>query len=165
MFLPARTTRIFGLILSLGLFPLLGGCATWLSGYYQAPDVQLLKVEVVEAKLLEQQFLLHFRIANPNASSLPIRGIHYTLYLNDINLASDEYENFFTVPAHGVKTLKIPLHTNLWRHIRDLIDMLEQPDQPIRYRLQGEVKTGLLFGHRVQLSRNGEIIPGDLIPE
>ena len=34
-----------------------------------------------------------------------------------------------------------------------------------RYRLQGEVKTGLMFGRSVHLRRNGEIIPGDFIPE
>ncbi|MNY81880.1 hypothetical protein D3C86_2236830 [compost metagenome] len=57
------------------------------------------------------------------------------------------------------------MHTNLWRHMKYIVKLLEKPDKPIRYRLEGEVKTGLMFGRRVQLARNGEIVPGDFIPE
>lgn len=46
-----------------------------------------------------------------------------------------------------------------------IVKLLERPEEPIRYRLQGEVKTGLMFGRSVHLRRNGEIIPGDFIPE
>ena len=33
--------------------------------------------------------------------------------------------------------------------------------QPIRYRLDGEVKTGLLFGRSIDLQRSGGVVPGD----
>ncbi len=165
MSLQARTTRIFSVTACIFLLFLLGGCSTWVSSNYQDPDVELLNVEVVEAKLLEQQFRLNFRVTNPNDRSLPIRGIDYSLQLNDFKLADSEYESFFVVPAYGSKTIKVPLHTNLWRHMRDLIKLLEKPDQPIRYQLQATIKTGLFQGRRVHLLRNGEIIPGDFIPE
>lgn len=57
------------------------------------------------------------------------------------------------------------MRTNLWRHMKYIVKLLERPEEPIRYRLQGEVKTGLMFGRSVHLRRNGEIIPGDFIPE
>ena len=49
--------------------------------------------------------------------------------------------------------------------LSQVVKMLEKPDQPIRYSLKGEVKTGMLFSRSVHMSRNGEIIPGDFIPE
>jgi LEA14-like dessication related protein len=49
--------------------------------------------------------------------------------------------------------------------VRQIVKALEKPDVPIRYSLKGEVKTGMLFGRSVHMARNGEIIPGDFIPE
>lgn len=161
----AHSTRIFSFLMLCGMLCSLGGCSTWVTGHFKDPEIQLLGVDLVKARLLEQQFVLHFRIDNPNGVSLPIRGLSYDVHLNDIKLAEGESERWFTVPAHGHEIFEIPVTTNLWRHMRSIVKLLEEPDQPIRYRLKGEAKTGLLFGRRVQLSRYGEIIPGEFIPE
>jgi LEA14-like dessication related protein len=161
MFSKAQTIRILSLLLLLGL----SGCSTWFSSGFKDPDVRLVKVDVIKAKLLEQQFVLRFRIDNPNGVSLPVRGLVYDVTLNEIPLADGESSTWFTVPAHGRMEFDVPVRTNLWRHMKYIVKLLEKPDQPIRYSLQGEVKTGLLFGRSVHLSRKGEIIPGDYIPE
>ncbi|MGE8359510.1 LEA type 2 family protein [Pseudomonas sp.] len=165
MFSQAQTIRILSLLMVLGLLSGLGGCSTWLTGGFEDPDVRLLKVDVVKAKLLEQRFVLRFRIDNPNGMSLPVRGLDYRVHLNDVLLAEGESDTWFTVPAHGHHVFDVPVRTNLWRHVRQIVKLLEHPDEPIRYRLEGEVKTGLMFGRNVHMSRNGEIIPGEFIPE
>ena len=144
---------------------LLGGCSTWISGKFEDPEVRLLRVETIEARLDEQLFRLHFEITNPNPRSLPIRGMTYSLYLNDIPLAKNRDERYQIVPAHGIRRFDANLHTNLWRHIRDITRFLERPDQPVNYRLEGTLKAGFLFGREVPFSRSGEIIPRDHIPE
>ncbi|MGH8352323.1 MAG: LEA type 2 family protein [Pseudomonas sp.] len=161
----AQSIRILSLLMLFGLFSGLAGCSTWFTGGFQDPDVRLIKVDVVRAKLLEQEFVLRFRIDNPNGMSLPVRGLVYTVHLNEVKLAAGESNAWFTVPAHGHHVFEVPVRTNLWRHMKYIVRLLEKPDQPIRYRLQGEVKTGLMFGRSVHLARNGEIIPGDFIPE
>ncbi|AYC33840.1 hypothetical protein D3880_16395 [Pseudomonas cavernae] len=165
MFYQAKMIKIISLLMFFGLVSGLAGCSTWIPGDFKDPDVRLIKVDVVRAKLMEQKFVLRFRIDNPNACSLSVRGLDYSLYLNDMKLADGESNVSFTVPANGHYVFKVPLRTNLWRHMKPIVKLLESPDQPIRYRLQGEVKTGFLFGRSVHLSRNGEIIPGDFIPE
>ena len=165
MFSQAPTIRILSLLMFFGLLCGLGGCSTWTSGGFKDPDVRLIKVEVIRAKLLEQQFVLRFRIDNPNSMSLPVRGLDYRVHLNEVKLAEGESNTWFTVPAHGHHVFDVPVRTNLWRHLRQIVKLLEQPEEPIRYRLEGQVKTGLLFGRSVHMSRNGEIIPGDFIPE
>lgn len=165
MFFPAPLIRNLGLLLLVLAGSSLGGCATWMGGSFKDPDVQLLKVEVVRARLLEQEFNLRFRVANPNDVSLPVRGLVYTVFLNDVKLASGESATWFTVPANGREDFTVPVNTNLWRHMKYIVKLLEKPDKPIRYRLEGEVKTGLMFGRRVKLARSGEIVPGDFIPE
>ena len=158
-------SRILSLLLTLGLLVSLGGCSSWLTDDFRDPEVRLLKVDVIKAKLLEQKFVLRFRIDNPNDISLPIRGLNYNVKLNGVLLAEGQSDKSFTVPARGHQTFDVPVRTNLWRHLKRIVNSLEDPDEPISYQLQGEVKTGLMFGRSVHLQRNGEIIPGDFIPE
>ncbi|WP_083329903.1 LEA type 2 family protein [Pseudomonas sp. D2-3] len=165
MFYQAQMIRILSLMLFLGMATALSGCSTWFSDRFEDPDVRLVDVNVVKAKLLEQRFILRFRIDNPNDVSLPVRGLNYVVHLNEVLLADGDSEVWFTVPAKGHLEFDVPVRTNLWRHVRQVVKLLESPDQPISYRLQGEVKTGLFFGRRVHMARNGEIIPGDYLPE
>ncbi|WPO99020.1 LEA type 2 family protein [Pseudomonas sp. HR96] len=141
------------------------GCSTWLTGNYQDPDLQLVKVEVVKARLLEQHIVLHFRIDNPNDSSLAVRSLTYRVYLGDLLLADGYSEQWFTLAANHSGYFEIPVRTNLWEHLRGLVKLMRHPDQPVPYRLEGELETGMLFGHTLQLARVGEIIPGNFIPE
>ncbi|MCL7462078.1 LEA type 2 family protein [Pseudomonas sp. NW5] len=146
------------LLLAIGLLP---GCSL-LRHTLEAPEVRLVDIELVRARLLEQQFLLHFRADNPNNVRLPIRGLSYTVYLEDKKLAHGDASQHFSIPAHGSSEFTVPVHSNLWRHLRTLMRRLEDPEQPLRYRLEGEVRTGL-FGSRFSLQRSGEVTPGDYL--
>lgn len=165
MFSQAQTIRILSLLMFFGLFSGLSGCSSWMAGDLKDPEVRLVNVEVVRAKLLEQRFVLRFRVDNPNDISLPVRGLDYSVYLNEVKLADGTSTASFSVPAHGRHEFDVPVRTNLWRHMRQVVKALEKPEEPIRYRLIGVVKTGFWFGRSVHMSRNGEIIPGDFIPE
>ncbi|EZP27143.1 LEA type 2 family protein [Pseudomonas sp. RIT288] len=156
-----RTLKILPLLLILNL----GGCASWFSDGSVDPAVHLVKVEVVRAKLLEQKFILHFRIDNPNDSELTVRGLEYRIHLADLLLAEGEHEHWFTVGPKRSAYFKVPIRTNLWPRVKDVVKMLKNPNQQIPYRLQGEMETGLFIAHYVHLERNGVIIPADLIPE
>jgi LEA14-like dessication related protein len=156
-----RTFKFVTLLLFLGL----GGCASWFSDDNRDPAVHLVKVEVVRAKLLEQKFILHFRIDNPNDSDLTVRGLEYRIHLADMLLSEGEYEHWFTVGPKHSAYFKVPIRTNLWPKVKEVVKLLKSPDQQIPYRLQGEMETGLFIAHYVHLERNGVIIPADLIPE
>ncbi len=74
-----RALQLLTLLLFLGL----GGCASWFDfdNDLPEPEVHLVKVEVVRAKLLEQKFLLHFRVDNPNDQDLTVRALEYRIHL------------------------------------------------------------------------------------
>ena len=159
------TRRIALYLLTATLFLGLGGCASWFSSDEPDPEVHLIRVEVVRAKLMEQRFVLHFRIDNPNDSDLTVRSLEYRIHLGDILLTEGEYDNWFSIGPKHSAYVKVPIRTNLWPKVRDLVKMLKNPDQSIPYRLEGELKTGLFIPHDVHLARNGVIIAADLIPE
>jgi len=157
----ARLTKTLVLVLTLTL----SGCASWFKSDDKDPQVHLERVELVRAKLLDQRFKLHFKIDNPNNATLTVRGLVYTIYLGPVKLAEGEYSRWFSVEPNSHADLVVPIRTNLWQHMRPLIKLLESPDQPIPYRLDGTLQTGLFFGYDVHVMRKGEIMPGDLIPE
>jgi LEA14-like dessication related protein len=157
----AHILRIAGLCALMAL----SGCSTWITGGFEEPDVRLLKVEVVKTKLLRQDFKLRFRVENPNDSSLLVRGLRYKIMLNHMLLSEGVYSGWFIVKANSHKNFSVPIRTNLWEHLKDIAKVLGKANQPVHYRLEGKLKTGFLFGHSVRIGRNGDIIPGDLIPE
>ncbi|NLZ78488.1 MAG: hypothetical protein GX908_03135 [Gammaproteobacteria bacterium] len=159
------TRKTPALLLLLSLLSALSGCSTWVGSSFKTPDIQLVDVELIHAKLLEQQFVLHFRIDNPNSKSLPMRSINYRVMLNDTPLATGTNNQWLTVPGNSYAYFKIPVHTNLWRHMKVIMRMLEKPDQPIHYALHADVSTGLLLGKKINILRHGDIIPGDYIRE
>jgi len=159
----ARTLRTYSLLLALMLG--LSGCASWFADDAPEPQIQLVQVEVVRAKLLEQRFKLHFRVDNPGDSDLTVRGLVYKITLGNILLTEGESNEWLTVAPHSHAFFRVKVRTNLWPQIRDVLDMLKNPRQPVPYRLEGELKTGLFIGNDVHVMRNGEIIPGDFIPE
>lgn len=141
------------------------GCSTWFSNDFAAPQVQLVDAELVQAKLLEQQFKLYFRIDNPNSSSLPIRGIDYQVQINDVELGKGYSSNWKTVPANGHSYYQVTAYTNIWRQIRNLVRVLETPDQPISYALEIKIKTGMLHKKHVELSHQGSFTLGDYLQD
>ncbi|MBZ9785236.1 LEA type 2 family protein [Pseudomonas sp. REP124] len=159
------TRRLAHGLLTLALCLGLGGCASWFSTDEPDPEVHLVKVEVVRAKLMEQRFVLHFRIDNRNDSELTVRGMEYRVHLGGILLADGEHEHWVTVNPKSSRFYKVPIRTNLWPKLKDLVKQLKESRQGVPYRLEGEMETGLFIAHYVHLARNGVIIPADLIPE
>jgi LEA14-like dessication related protein len=161
MFLQARVIKILSLAL---LLSALSGCSSWVVSGHRDPEVRLLKVDVVKAKLTQQDFKLHFRIDNPNSSSLLVRSLRYKIMLNDVMLAEGESSDWFVVEGDESKTFVVPIRTNLWQHLKYIAKLLRKPDEPIHYRLEGKLKTGFLFRHTVRIGRDGQITASGVIP-
>lgn len=159
----ARRFRTYSFLLALTLG--LSGCASWFADDAPAPQVSLVKVEPTRIKLLEQKFKLYFRVDNRSDDDLTVRGLIYKVTLSDLLLTEGESSDWLTVPPHSHAFFKVSVRTNLWPQVRDVVGMLKNPSLPVPYRLEGALKTGLFIGNNVHVARNGEIIPGDFIPE
>ncbi|WP_122869121.1 LEA type 2 family protein [Pseudomonas viridiflava] len=160
MFSQAHITRTLSLaLLMLGLT----GCSVWSFDSFQDPEVHLLKVQVVKARLTQQDFKLHFEIDNSNDSRVLVRALQYKISLNDVVLVDDRSNDWFFVDAHSRRTFVVPIRTNLWRHAKYLAQLLKKPDESIHYRLEGKLKTGLLFRNTIRIGRSGDVAPEALI--
>lgn len=152
-----RFTLATALLISLLLS---NGCAMFGSSYIK-PEVSLANVEMLKANLWEQSFRLRLRVDNPNDRSLPIRGMHYEIYLNNARLATGVSDQSFNVPAYGSEYFELNVRSNLWRHLRDMIKLVET-QKPVDYRIEGHIRTGLLFSPTLTLREKGTLNPADL---
>ena len=136
------------------------GCAMF-GRSYDKPDIALANVEMLKANLREQSFKLRLRVDNPNDRSLPIRGMQYEIFLNDARLATGVSNQAFTVPAYGSEYFELNVRSNLWRHIGDIVKLVESR-QAVDYRIEGHVRTGLFFSPKLTLRETGTLDPADL---
>lgn len=75
------------MVLTVGL----SGCAFWFADDTPPPQIHLVKVELLRAKLLEQKFKLHFRVDNRDDSDLTVRGLIYKISLADVELTEGDF--------------------------------------------------------------------------
>lgn len=144
------------------LAALLSACSFMAEPILQKPDIQLRDIRLKNATLLEQEFIIDFSVKNPNSFELPVRALNYRIQLNELELFKGNSVQDFIVPAKSSTTFSVTVHCNLWRHLRNLRQVLNDPHQPVRYQLNSEIKTGLFFGERIALKRVGEFIPSSV---
>ena len=69
--------------------------------------------------------MLHFRVDNPGDSDLTVRGLTYRIHLGDLLLTEGEHEHWFTVRPRHSAYYKVPVRTNLWPQVREVVKLLE----------------------------------------
>ncbi|MCK5532623.1 LEA type 2 family protein [Halopseudomonas sp.] len=151
--------RLLGIMTLIGCM-LLHGCAVF-SPSYTKPEVSLANVEMLKSNLWEQSFRLKLRVDNPNDRVLPIRGMHYQVYLNNMKLATGVSNNRFDVPAYGSSYFELDVRSNLWRHIADVIKLVDK-QKPVDYRIDGNIRTGMLLAPSINLHEEGTLDPSQL---
>ncbi len=151
---------IFRTVTLLGALFWLSGCAMF-GQSYSKPEIRLADVEMLKANMWEQSFRLRLRVDNPNSRSLPIRGMHYQVYLNDARLATGVSDRPFTVPAYGSQYFDLEVRSNLWRHLGDLARMVDR-QQAVTYRIEGHINTGMFFSPRLTLREQGTLDPANM---
>lgn len=152
-------SRVLGMLVLMSCL-LSQGCAMLMPSYSK-PDVSLANVEMLKSNLWEQSFRLKLRVENPNSKALPIRGMQYQVYLNDMRLATGVSNNRFDVPAYGSETFDLEVRSNLWRHLADLVELVDK-QRAVTYRIEGHISTGLFLAPNINLKEEGTLEPSQL---
>ncbi len=104
------------------------------------PEVQLTGLEITDLSLSHANFLARLQLYNPNGVSLDIKGLQFTLFLNDVRVADGQTAKALTIPAEQSGEASIRLSSSLF-NLYQLTRKLQGQDQ-IAFRIDGEVKIG-----------------------
>ncbi len=146
---------------ALSLLALIAGCAT-MGGLANPPRVSLAGLRLAEMGLMEQRYAASLRIQNPNDASLSVRGMEYTIYLNDRKFADGVSDRQFSVPAYGEKLIEVNLTSTVLRVFEQFKNLSNGEPQAFRYRIAGSLslaglRSSVPFSHEdaIDLSADG----------
>jgi LEA14-like dessication related protein len=115
---------------------ILTGCAT-MAGLNEAPRVRLASITPVDFQLFEQRFLVTLQVQNPNAKDITIRGLDYTIEVNDILFAQGVSGKTITVPAYGESTAQVEVVSTLERVLEQLQAFGYRAKPSLDYAIRG----------------------------
>ena len=138
----------------LSLILLLPGCALW-QQRLQEPTISLVGLEIRELGLLRQRYALTLNVQNPNAVTLPVRGLRYGVHLGGEQFATGVSPQAFTVPAYGETDIEVEMTTNLLTVLSKIQALLAGTQESIEYQLSGALEVDLPFVGAVPFSNKG----------
>lgn len=125
---------------------LLSGCA----GMYkqiETPKISVVNLQLVEATLFEQNYHIQLRIQNPNTFEVPVKGLQYTIELNNEHFTSGMSNHSVVIPALDSAIIEVEAISTLLSFFRQFNNLQQGKLEAITYRLKGKVH---LTGFRSQ---------------
>ena len=110
------------------------------------PRVTLADLRLAEAGLVEQRYAAKLRVQNPNAASLNVRGLEYTIYINDRKFADGVSDRGFSVAGYGETIVDVSLTTTMLRMFEQIKRLSEDESMTFRYRIAGSLGLAGLRG-------------------
>lgn len=134
----------------------LGGCAT-LTPRFENPAVEIISLKLLPGGALEQRFDVGLRVTNPNARALQLKGMSYSISINDFKLASGVTSNIPRIEGYASGDLVVPVTTSLVSSLRLAQSLMKSETRQINYRLEASLDTGLLWLPRLKIVEEGEV--------
>jgi len=138
LLLGSTMNRLFALLMALLLLTGAYGCAT-LGPNFEPPRITLLSLQPDSLTLLEQKYLIHLRIQNPNEQALEIRGLHYDLELNGRSFLSGVSNDSLVVPPFGDAVMRTEGISTLFGYLRQIEELNKGTRDALEYRLSGRL--------------------------
>jgi LEA14-like dessication related protein len=122
------------------------------------PEVNLMSVDVRDVTLSHVNLLADIRVFNPNANSVAVKGVDYTLYLEGIKVFSGGNNQTIMIKPQEYGFITLRLSSAYW----DIIELLNRlPDKTdVAFSMRGSVRVGSghILSRRFSFEKEG-IIP------
>jgi len=121
----------------------------------EPPEVQLSALEITDLSLSHANFLATLRLYNPNGVALDVKGIKFTLFLNDVRIANGQTAKAFTLPPEESGQTAIRLSSS-FINLLQLTQKLQGHNE-MTFRVVGEIKVGGygLLGATIPIEHEG----------
>lgn len=120
------------------LVSLVSACAS-LSKYKEAPQLNLVNLQLLESSPFEQRYQLKFRVQNPNTESMSLIGMHFTLEINDKKFMRGLSNQEITIPAFSDALVDATGTTTLLGIARQVQGLQNSNKTSFNYRLTGSL--------------------------
>jgi LEA14-like dessication related protein len=140
---------------------LLQGCAS-LSPKFEQPEVEVLSIQRLPSTGMEQRFAMGLKVLNPNSRALNIKGMSYSLSIENYTVATGVSAEVPTVAAYSEERFSLPVSTSLLSSI-GLLKHLVALDKPsLSYRLEAKLDLGIPLAPKMRVVEEGNVDLGQL---
>jgi LEA14-like dessication related protein len=146
-----KSQSVIGLLLAITL----SACAT-LSPDYEEPTVTLSSLKAIPSEGMVPAFEIGLRIINPNAQTLNLEGIVYTVSLQGYELVKGVGKDFPVIEGYSEGEVKLTAAANLLAGIRFVGDMMQTQDESVEYEFKAKLDLGGLYPS-IKVRETGEI--------
>ena len=115
---------------------------SFFGGYEEIPRVSLVSIQPLEMGLLEQRYGLQLRIMNPNDETIPMKGLSYSIDINDHEFAYGVSRQPISIPPFSEALLDVEVVSNLLNVLRQFQEMSDATNESLNYRLSGKISLG-----------------------
>ena len=126
-------------ILFLFVIALFSGCAGT-GRISETPYISLSNIEMVSMGVFEQRYRIMLRIKNPNDISIPIKGMSYSIFINEKEFANGVSNKSVTIPEFGEEVVEIEATSDLTGILSQFQELISGGIEKVSYRLTGKAK-------------------------
>ena len=120
----------------------LTSCSSGIKGVVEPPKISVYGVRMGNLSFTEGNMIIALRVKNPNAFSIPLRGMDYGLSINNIKIASGNVQKNLTISGHEDRIIEIPVTFKPTILIQAVPDLIRS--RQLTYDLSGSTQFPLL---------------------
>ena len=129
-------------IVTLALFAtVLAACGSLRPGF-ETPTVTISSFRSVPSEGNFPTFEIGLRVVNPNPNALSLRGVSYSVSLNDRELIKGVSNELPVIEAYGEGDVVLTATPNLVQGIRFVTDLMSGPGENVSYALEAKLDVG-----------------------
>lgn len=133
----------------------LTSCAT-MSPDYEDPTVTLSSFRAIPSEGMLPAFEIGLRIINPNAQTLNLDGIVYTVSLEGYELVKGVGKDFPVIEGYSEGEVKLTASANLLAGIRFVTNMMQEQRNSFEYEFKAKLDLGGLYPS-IKVKEKGDI--------
>ncbi len=137
---PARSAPALAMVAAC----LLSACAT-MNPNFETPSVTITSFRPVQSNSITPEFEIGLRVTNPNAQSLSLRGIAYTVSLDGTELVKGVANELPVIEGYGTGDVTLTASPDVFGGIQFLADLMSDPRDAVDYSLEAKLDVGALI--------------------
>jgi LEA14-like dessication related protein len=127
------------------LLGLLSACASWFPSY-EKPQINITSFALApESTGVAPTFLIGLQVVNPNRSALPLKGMSYSVEVEDQRILTGAEPNLPEVPGYGTAEFTIKASPDLIGSARLINQLLSGQRDSLDYRFRARFDVGRLI--------------------
>jgi LEA14-like dessication related protein len=125
--------------LLLALFAAVAACTSF-GSKLEAPQLELLGVQILSGDMFAQQFKVRVKVVNPNDLEVAVRGLEYDILLMGDSFAEGTSNHSFVLPALGEAEFDMTVNTNFVSSLGRLVSRMQGGKlENVQYQITGKL--------------------------